>query len=142
MESNNNYFNKYVETAISTAHELLTTVIQLKANIKLANEIIESQKNQNENITKELETKNETNDIIKKLENELIDIKEELSNERQEKAHAISEKNSLITKASHINTFTNEIKQLRKDLEEKNKELETLKSKKKKSTKMLLSGDF
>jgi uncharacterized coiled-coil DUF342 family protein len=154
MSSENNMAEKYQQyynqTIVGILNDTMIKSISFQANIKLANDIIAEQ----ENLIKNLQTENEElknkvenqntnktnfeNSKISDLENSVklhLDTIDKLSKEK-------IEYENMKHQLRHLETFKNELivartenKKLIDDIEKLNSELESLKNKKRKTTK-------
>lgn len=126
MSDQTKYINAYVESAVGFAHEYLNTILQLKTQLKLSNDLIAEKDNQINQLSLQLQKSNLIDEDVSKLTKQV----EELQKQNF----------SLANKASHIDTFAKQISETKRDIEFKNqqivelkKEIETLKNPKKSS---------
>lgn len=104
------YFNAYVDTAISFTHELVTTTIQLKAQLRVLNDAI-----------------SEKDSTITSLQNELNAVRNQNSEMDSLRSNAKKWEdsyNSMVNKVSHMETLTNQYNSLKQDFINKCNELE------------------
>lgn len=123
--SDSKFINTYIDVIIGTLHENLNTVLQLKTQQKLVNDLIQ-----------------EKDEVISSLQNQITTLsqsdesnkyaKDNLSNEIEElrKNAKIWEDsyNAMKNKISHMDTLTNQLNQYKQDIISKNNEIESLKT--------------
>jgi len=133
MDEQTKYVNAYIENAVGIAHENLNTILQLKTQLKVSNDLVSEKDNQIIGLTNQI---NQLSERVQFLE------ATETTNQQ-----LIAENQALANKASHIDTFSRQISnnnkllqekdklihQLTTDIEEKDKLISELKKKPKKT---------
>lgn len=113
---NAKFINTYIDLATGTIHEYLGSILQLKTNLKLAQEVVEVQGNR-----------------IQELEQQLQDTitnKDSYINELQGKVNDLTIKcNELENKASHIDTFAKTIAELKEQIRNRDETISDLQGK-------------
>jgi hypothetical protein len=113
MSDQNKYVNTYIETMMASLHENLATILQLKTQLRLTNEIIQ-----------------EKDRVIQSLNVEIENLKRSDADYHQAKDNAkIWEESfrAMERKVSHMDTLMNQVKEMKKMVLEKDKEIESLK---------------
>ena len=110
------FINLYVDKAVGMLHEYLGTIIQLKTQLQMANDLIQ-----------------EKDQVIASFNNESEKIKSESTNLNQEleqvKSNARSwedQFNAMKNKVSHMDTLTNQLNEMKSSLIAKNEEIDNL----------------
>lgn len=119
MSDQSRYVNTYIDVAVGTAHEYLNAILQLKAENKLSNEIIQEKDGLITNLQNELEQERARN----RLEHEAVDKANE-----QVKTWE-SEVNLLKGKASNFDALVNQFNELKRDFIAKDAEFNDTKQK-------------
>mgnify|MGYP000920271165 FL=1 len=121
----NHYINSYIDTTIGVLHEYLTQILQLKTQLKLAQEVIAEK----ERINVEQDAAiGEQNKIIEeayqKLDEQIASGSNELNNARAENQRLINEMDALRReteavnqKASHMESCLKTVVDLKKQLQ-------------------------
>lgn len=112
MSDANKYINTYVDIAVSSIHEQINTIIQMKTQAKLANDLIKEKDEVISNLRKELE--------------ERSDKEGEYSQAVQNASKWEEECNALKSKVVHMDTLTSQYNDLKNQFVEKNKLIESL----------------
>lgn len=121
--SDSKFINTYIDVIIGTLHENLNTVLQLKTQQKLVNDLIQ-----------------EKDEVISSLQSQLKSISESDESNKTEKDSLLTENESLKTnakiweesynamknKVSHMDTLTNQLNQYKQDILAKNNEIDRL----------------
>lgn len=113
MTDNNKYINAYVDIAIGTIHEYLAANIQLKAQNKIANDLV-----------------SEKDKIIASLQSEITSINKNTSDMQILQSNAKTWEdsyNAMKNKVSHMDTLTKQIIDMKREIvsrDDKIKELE------------------
>lgn len=112
--SDQKYINYYVEHAVGTAQEYLVNILQLKTQLRIANDIVAEKDN-----------------FISNLQNELA----QNINDNTEKSHTINhlksienEYHALQNKVSHMDTLLNQINDMKRIIKERESEIESLRA--------------
>ena len=112
MSDQTKYINAYVDTAVGILHEQLNLFLQTKAQLKVANDIIQ-----------------EKDAIIATLQNQLATKTDEFNitnHSLMEARHWESEYNSMKNKVSHMETLTNQLVDMKRMIQERDKKIEEL----------------
>ena len=112
MSDANKFINTYVDIAVSYTHDYLNTIIQLKTQLKLANDLA-SEKDQ---VISGLQTE------IDSLKNDNSKMNEIENNARNQEAEHSAMKN----RVAHMDTLTNQYNQLKADYIAKDEEIKKL----------------
>lgn len=114
MSDTNKYVNTYIENSISMLHEYVNTVIQLKTQLKLVNDLIK-----------------EKDEVISSLQEQNESNKHDVNEISQANANAKSweeQYNAMKNKVSIIDTLTSQFNDAKKMVLEKNQEIQKLTS--------------
>lgn len=112
MSDQTKYINAYVDTAVGILHEQLNLFLQTKAQLKVANDLIQ-----------------EKDAIIATLQNQLATKTDEFNitnHSLMEARHWESEYNSMKNKVSHMETLTNQLVDMKRMIQERDKKIEEL----------------
>ena len=112
MSDQTKYINAYVDTAVGILHEQLNLFLQTKAQLKVANDLIQ-----------------EKDAIIATLQNQLATKTDEFNitnHSLMEARHWESEYNSMKNKVSHMETLTNQLVDMKRMIRERDKKIEEL----------------
>lgn len=123
--SDSKFINTYIDVIIGTLHEHLNTILQLKTQQKLTNDLIR-----------------EKDEVISSLETKLQSLSESEETSRFDRDTLLAEAESLRTNAkiweesytamknkiSHMDTLTNQLNQFKQDIIAKTNEIETVKA--------------
>lgn len=113
MSDQTKYINAYVETAVSFTHEYLNTILQLKTQLKLTNDMIAEKDNIISQLSSKLESNISNNNELDQLRKQVQDLE--------------AKNRGLANKASHIDTFARQISEMKRDMSLKNEEIASLK---------------
>lgn len=105
MSDQTKYINAYVDTTVGILHEQLNIFLQTKAQLKVANDLV-----------------NEKDEIIATLQNQLATKTDEFNitnHSLMEARHWEAEYNSMKNKVSHMETLTNQLIDMKKIIQEK-----------------------
>lgn len=130
MSDQGTYINTYLDHSVGMIHEYIGMVLQLRTELKLANDLV-SQKN---GVISALQAE---------LESDRSD-KNELNHKEQNIRNLEGELSALRNKVGHMDTLTNQFNDIKRDFIEKDKELENVKkelSDAKTKLKELLKGE-
>lgn len=132
MSDQSRYVNTYIENSMGMIHEYVSLVLQLKTQVKIANDVIV-----------------ERDAVISSLQSEMESIKlqslsssEEIDRFRTDASRWEREYNVAKSKIEHIDTFANQINEMKQMLIEKNREIEKLQKKIESLTKSKLTKSF
>jgi septal ring factor EnvC (AmiA/AmiB activator) len=115
MGDSSKFVNAYIENSMSMIHEQVALILQLKAQVKVTDDIIA-----------------EKDQIIASMVQEVENAKSELNNNKTDLSQLnekINENNALKGQLEHMNTFTNQINEMKQMIREKDKEIGKLKAK-------------
>jgi len=122
MSDQNKYVNGYIDNAVGMIHENINLILQLKTQLRLANELISEKDLAIGAINSELQTHKSDNEQIANL-NETIKTLQNKNVSLQD------ENNGLNSKVSHMDTLLKQITQMKINLLAKNTEIEELNEK-------------
>lgn len=109
------YINAYVETISGTLHEYLNNILQLKAQLKIAEEMIGEKDAALQSMSNQL------------LERDIADV--ELGKLRTQLDQVSNENTTLRNKASQVDTFTDQIRQMKEMIRERDDTIQRLQKK-------------
>ena len=116
MADQNKYINGYIDNAVGMIHENVNLILQLKTQLRMANELISEKDIIINNVSLELENKKNNS-----AENDILVTK--LTNDMKQ-LRATNE--SMISKQSHIDIALNQISQMKAQIIERDKKIVTL----------------
>lgn len=123
--SDQKYVNYYIEHAVGQAHEYLNTILQLKTQLRMANDVVEEKINiigplqtEIESLRTQLEDSRNQNNNLSHSVNQSNDDKRNL----EEQLHALQ------NKVSHMDTLLNQLNDMKRIIKEKDAELEALRT--------------
>ena len=96
---NGKFVNAYIETASAIAHEYSNNVIQLRSQLKIAEDMVVEKDAQINSLSQQLTLATETNELNNKLLSELEELK--------------AQNYSLSNKASQVDTFAKQISEMK-----------------------------
>lgn len=102
MSDTNKFVNAYIDVAVNQVHEYLNSVLQLKAQLKISNDLVTEKDEIISQLNQQLESNKIENDEMVRLRNEA---------RRWETAH-----NAMAGKASHVDTALAQIAEMKKEL--------------------------
>jgi len=127
------FINTYVDFAIGTIHEQLNNILQLKTQLKIANDLILEKDGVINALTQE------NNSTVGDLNTEIKTLKDEVStidSLRRTISNLTTENEALKSKSSHIDTCLNQVSEMKKEIisrdeiiKQKNEEIAKLKNK-------------
>jgi chromosome segregation ATPase len=143
MESNDKFFNAYVDLAIGTLHQNINTILEIKTQVKLLEDLVrekdqvisaldgtigalnEEKKSGLSDIDRLYTEKEQIRvDLEKK-----IDIVNKENESLKEKLKLVEDKYEMIQqKSTHMSTYESQIKDMKKEILAKNEEIEKLKN--------------
>lgn len=118
MSDATKFINTYVDIAVALTHENLNTILQLKTQLKLANDLALDKDQIVSGLESEIERLKNENNRIGSLENNAINWENQF--------------NAMKNKVSHMETLSTQYNELKSKYVLQEKELERLKNSKKK----------
>ena len=115
MSDTNKFINTYVDHAVGMIHENINAILQLKTQIKIANDLNAEKDSVVGRLIQELEEAKQDNEVIRKLREEVKLLQE--TNE------------SLAYKQSHLHTAINQISDMKKMVQERDTKIAELEKK-------------
>lgn len=112
MSDTNAFINAYIDNSIGMIHENIASILQLKAQLKVANDSL-AQKDA----------------VISNLSNEIEQLKnttEEMSQLRLELQQSIDANHGLVNKVSHMDALLNQMNQMKAMVLERDSKIEQL----------------
>lgn len=103
----NKYVNAYIESTVGMLHENISQLLQLKAQLKMTNDVV----SEKDNIISELTNKLNTNQTFEQEYHRIVQRNQELENENM----------GLKSKVSHLDTFVNQINMMKNTIIENEK---------------------
>lgn len=116
MSDQNKYINGYIDNAVGMIHENVNLILQLKTQLRLANELISEKDTIISNITSELD-----NNKYNNAENDLMVVK--LTSDLK---HLRAANESMSSKQSHMDTALNQISQMKAQIIERDEKIANL----------------
>jgi chromosome segregation ATPase len=113
MVDQNKYINGYIDNAVGMIHENVNLILQLKTQLRLANELISQKDAIITNISSELE-----NDKNKNIENDMMVTK--LTSDLK---HLRAANETMSSKQSHIDTALTQISQMKAQIIERDEKI-------------------
>ena len=113
MNDANKYVNTYIEFAVNQLHENLNNILQLKTQVKIANDLASEKDGLIAKLTQELETNKADNQEIVKIRDQA---------RKWEDAH-----NAVVGKVAHLDTALSQISQMKAEIVERDKTIQSLK---------------
>lgn len=142
METNDKFFNAYVDLAVGELHKNVNDMLELKTKIKILEDIVREKDQIITTMDATIGVLNEEKKSEQSDVDRLYAEKEQIKNELTEKIETIQKENdklkekvklvedkyeSIQQKSTHMSTFENQIKEMKKELLAKNEEIEQLK---------------
>jgi DNA repair exonuclease SbcCD ATPase subunit len=112
MSDTNAFINAYIDNSIGMIHENISTILQLKSQLKIANETLTQKDTLIGNLYGEIE--------------QLKNINSEMSNLRQELQETVDENHALKNKVSHMNALMTQVSQMKSMIVERDARIEQL----------------
>lgn len=146
MEKNDRFFNAYVDLAVGTLHQNVNTILELKTQIKLfedlvrekdqvisnldaaiglLNQKIENFEKEKGSLSKQFEET--ARNLTSQYDQRLSDIQSQKQRLESKIDSLEREKEASLKKSGHMATFENQIKTMKREILEKNAEIESLK---------------
>ena len=113
------YYNAYVDSAVGTIHEYIGTILQLKAQVRVANEIL----SEKDKLLMEKDT------FISSLQNDILSIKDQTFEAEKLKNDAKYWEDSyhgVMNKVSHMETLSSQFNDLKRQFLSKCEDLDKL----------------
>jgi chromosome segregation ATPase len=137
MTDQNAYINAYVDNSVGMLHEYVTMVLQLRTQLKIANDMvaekdatISSLREQVSGVSTELQE--ELNKVKAELESyrsQVGDNNELINKSRADAIKWEQEYNDMKNKMSHMDTLTSQMNEMKKMIIDKDNEIQDLKDK-------------
>lgn len=112
MSDTNAFINAYIDNSIGMIHENISTILQLKSQLKIANETLTQKDTLIGSLCGEIE--------------QLKNINSEMSNLRQELQETVDENHALKNKVSHMNALMTQVSQMKSMIVERDARIEQL----------------
>ena len=125
MSDTNAFINAYIDNSIGMIHENISNILQLKSQLKIANDTIAQKDAVIGNLYNEIE--------------QLKNINSEMANLRQELEECVDANHALKNKASHMDTLMNQVSQMKSAILERDARIEKLTGEEEEKTKSLLN---
>jgi chromosome segregation ATPase len=137
----NKFVNTYIDTAINTLHEFTSNALQLKTQLKIANDLIQEKDEVIASVLKDKENilARQTEDISSKdaiiaskdeqiisLNKELAISSSELSSTQKPLKELENINHSLLNKVAHMDTLVNQMNDMKRQIIERNQKIESL----------------
>jgi hypothetical protein len=115
MSDANAFMNAYIDHAIGMVHENVNVILQLRTQLKLANDLIIEKDGVIGSLTSQLESNKVNNDEISLIRDQA---------RYWEDAH-----NAMVNKVSHLDTALNQIAQMKKEVQNRDAKILALEEK-------------
>jgi len=112
MSDTNAFVNAYIDHAVGMIHENINLILQLKTQLKIANDLISEKDSVIGSLTSQLESNKVSGD--------------EMSILRDQKRHWEEAHNSMANKVSHLETALSQIAQMKREIQERDAKIATL----------------
>lgn len=122
--SDSKFFNTYIDVIIGTLHEQLNTVLQLKTQQKITNDLIREKDEVIASLQQQIQSLSESDESNRSAKDSLSAEMESLRNNAKIWEDSY---NGMKNKISHMDTLTNQLNQFKQDLIAKNNEIESVK---------------
>lgn len=109
MSDPNKFINTYIDTIIAALHEQLGSGLQLKTQLKLANDLLQEKDSIISQLNNEIENIKITENYTKSVQAELVYCQDKLR--IAEESH-----NALKTKVSHMDTLTKQLTDMKNEI--------------------------
>lgn len=121
------YFNAYVDSAVGVIHEYVASTLQLKAQLRIANELLAEKDAKIAAITSEAETLRTQIDSFYNQVSEAENLKnvqnDEIQNLKNVSSNWENQYNAVLQRVSHMETLTNQYNELKVLYKEKLEQL-------------------
>jgi len=115
MSDTNKFINTYLDNAVGMIHENISVILQLKTQLKIANDLNAEKDSVVGRLIQELEDAKQDNEVIRKLKEEVKLLQ--------------STNESLAAKQSHLHTAINQISDMKKMVQERDTKIAELEKK-------------
>jgi chromosome segregation ATPase len=112
MSDANKYVNSYIEITAGTLHQYLNDILQLKTQLKLANDIVSEKDATINSLQADIEKKNSLNQDMEMHKNNAASWENQF--------------NAMKSKVSHMDTMTNQIIEMKQIINQKNEAVGSL----------------
>ena len=112
MSDPNKYVNTYIDTMMATLHEYLASSLQLKTQLKIANDLLQEKDSIISHLSNEIETIK--NNSIK--QGDMDSIQSELNSYKERTRIAEESHNALKSKVSHMDTLTAQLVEMKNEI--------------------------
>lgn len=112
MSDTSKFVNAYIDLTVSQLHEYLNNLLQVKAQLKVSNDLLSEKDSIIVKLTQELETNKADNQEIVKVRDQA---------RKWEDAH-----NAMVGKVSHLETALAQISQMKNEIIERDKKIQSL----------------
>lgn len=113
------FINIYVDKAVGMLHEYLATIIQLRTQLQLANDLLQEKE----------QVINSFNSNSEKVETESKNLSEELESAKNNSRHLEEQYNAMKSKIAHMDNLTNQLNEMKQGLIAKNEEVVSVNNK-------------
>lgn len=124
------YFNAYVDSAVGLIHEYVASTLQLKAQLRVANEVIAEKDNTITSLSNEVQSlRTNSNQANQELQAQMHDLQVKLSEAEKAKVDAKYWEDSyhgMANKVSHMDLLTNQFNDMKSQFLAKCREFEDL----------------
>lgn len=135
MTDQNAYINAYVDNSVGMLHEYVTMVLQLRTQLKIANDMvaekdatISSLREQVSGVSSELQEElNKVKGDLESYRSQIGDNNELINKSRADAIKWEQEYNDMKNKMSHMDTLTSQMNEMKKMIIDKDKEIQDLK---------------
>lgn len=107
------FINIYVDKAVGMLHEYLATIIQLRTQLQLANDLLQEKE----------QVINSFNSNTEKAEKESKNLSQELETVKSNARHWEEQFNAMKSKVAHMDNLTNQMNEMKQGLITKNEEV-------------------
>lgn len=114
------FYNTYVDVAIGTIHEQLASILQLKTQLKIANDLVLEKDGVISTLSEEREAKNTEADDLKQQVSTIDSLRNTING-------LTAENESLKTKGSHLDTCINQVSEMKKEIIARDQTIQKLK---------------
>ena len=135
MTDQNAYINAYVDNSVGMLHEYVTMVLQLRTQLKIANDMvaekdatISSLREQVSGVSTELQEElNKVKGELESYRSQVGDNNELINKSRADAIKWEQEYNDMKNKVSHMDTLTSQMNEMKKMIIDKDNEIQNLK---------------
>lgn len=119
MSDPNKFINTYIDTVVAALHEQLGSGLQLKTQLKLANDLLQEKDAVISQLTNELQNNVNNQNNINSVQTELASCNDRLK--IAEESH-----NALKVKVSHMDTLTKQLAEMKNEIKVRDEKIETI----------------